>query len=128
MFNHWGLFFTHENCKIIPIFKSGDSSDLKNYRPISLLPSFSKVFEKLIFSRLIAFFVKRKVLNTSQHGFRSGYSTNTALADVLNTVTAALDSNYFLCHYFLISRKRSTHLITQFFCINYPVMGYEVLL
>ena len=41
--------------KVIPIFKSGDKSQMDNYRPISLLSSFSKIMEKIIAARLIKF-------------------------------------------------------------------------
>ena len=49
--------------KIVPIFKSGDKADIKNYRPISILPVFSKILEKLILIRLSVFFNKYNVLN-----------------------------------------------------------------
>ena len=77
--------------RIIPIFKSGDSSDPKNYRPISLLPSFSKILKQLIYNRLISFFNKQDILHSSQHGFRTNHSTNSAIAEVLDCVTLALN-------------------------------------
>ena len=49
--------------KIVPIFKSGDKTDVRNYRLISLLPVFSKLLEKLMLNRLQAFFTKHNVLN-----------------------------------------------------------------
>ena len=45
--------------KVVPILKSGKRSDINNYRPISILPAFSKVFEKVITSRLVTFFEKK---------------------------------------------------------------------
>lgn len=77
--------------RIVPIFKSGDNSDLKNYRPISLLPSISKLIEKLMLTRLAAFLQKHDVINKHQHGFRRNHSTSTALADVLDYITLQLD-------------------------------------
>ena len=44
--------------KIIPLFKGGDSKDPVNYRPISVLPSFSKIFEKLMHARLTSFLLQ----------------------------------------------------------------------
>lgn len=65
--------------KVILIFKGGDKNVFKNYRPISILPLFSKVAEKLILSRLTKFFTKHSILNSFQHGFRKNCSTETAL-------------------------------------------------
>jgi hypothetical protein len=80
--------------KVIPIFKSGDVNCLGNYRPISLLPVFSKILEKLILVRISSFFNKHNVLSTHQHGFRPSYSTDSALADVLDYITTALDKKF----------------------------------
>ena len=77
--------------RIISIFKSGDSSDPKNYRPISLLPSFSKILEQIIYNRLISFFNKHDILHSFQHGFRTNHSTNSAIAEVLECITLALN-------------------------------------
>ncbi len=77
--------------KICPVFKSGSSDDKKNYRPISLLPSFSKILEKLMCNRLFSFLMHNNSINQSQHGFMPNRSTSTAVADLLNTVTTALD-------------------------------------
>ncbi len=75
--------------KIVPIYKSGDKKDIRNYRPVSLLPVFSKIFEKLMLSRLLCFFNKHNILHDNQHGSKAKYST--ALADVLNYVTTMWD-------------------------------------
>ena len=83
-----------EIARIIPIFKRGDSSDPKNYRPISLLPSFSKILEQIIYNRLISFFNKHDILHSSQHGFCTNHSTNSALAEVLDCVTLALNKKF----------------------------------
>ena len=78
-----------KNVKVIPLFKTGSKSELSNYRPISLLPSLSKVVEKLIYSRLIYYLNKNSILRHYQCGFRSGLSTSHALLDV---VTATYDN------------------------------------
>ena len=51
--------------KVIPIFKSGDKHDSNNYRPISLLPAFSNIFEKILYKRLIQFYLKTEHLTPS---------------------------------------------------------------
>ena len=69
--------------KIVPLFKTGKTEELTNYRPISILTCFSKIFEKLIYGRLISFFQKNFVLHDSQYGFLNGMSTTHAVLDVL---------------------------------------------
>lgn len=64
---------------VIPVFKSGDRSDIVNYRGISILPAPSKVFEGLIHKPLSNFF--ETILDQSQHGFQSGRSTMTNLLE-----------------------------------------------
>ena len=64
--------------KVSPIFKSGSTTNVDNYRPISVSSVFSKVFESVVKERLCEFFDSFNVLNASQHGFRSGRSTETA--------------------------------------------------
>jgi len=54
---------------VIPIFKSGDTSSISNYRPISMINILSKVFEKLIHERLLAFFTKKNFFNPNQFTF-----------------------------------------------------------
>ena len=59
---NFGLFrYCLKIAKVIPIFKEGDESDPSNYRPISLLPVVGKIFEKIIFNRIIVFLSKESV-------------------------------------------------------------------
>ena len=80
--------------KIVPIFKSGDVSDYKIYRPISILPAISKLFGKLTLFRLSSFLTKHHILHESQHGFQTNHSTCTAAMDLLNEITKNLDKKY----------------------------------
>ena len=75
---------------VTPIFKSGDKSKVNNYRPISLLPIISKVFEKLCYSRLFSHV--RGHISDCQHGFMKGRSTLTNLACYVDYVTYAIDN------------------------------------
>ena len=65
--------------KITPIFEKEDEQLLKNYRPISTLRIFGKIFEKIIYSRLYNFFVSQGILYDKQYGFRKSHFTNHAL-------------------------------------------------
>ena len=70
--------------KVAPIFKSGDREDVNNYSPISVLPTIARVFQRLIFEQLYAYFNENKFLYSHQSGFRTLHSTVTALIDMTN--------------------------------------------
>ena len=61
--------------KVIPLFKKDSPYIFDNYRPISLLPSISKVFEKVVYKQLYSYFQSQKLLYKSQYGFREDHST-----------------------------------------------------
>ena len=61
--------------QVTPVYKSGDVTDPGNYRPISTLSPFSKVFERLIYNQLYSFLEKHQIMYKYQFGFRKGYST-----------------------------------------------------
>ena len=82
--------------KILPIYKIGDNTLISNYRPISILTVFSKVYEKIIQKRLESFLSKHKVLYDMQFGFRKNHSTQHALLTYIDYVTSALDNNQVL--------------------------------
>ena len=86
---------------VIPVFKKDDNHDCNNYRPISLLPNVSKIFEKLIKDRLLKFLEKNKCLFSKQFGFRNKHSTTHALIDLTETIRKALDDDEFVCGVFL---------------------------
>jgi hypothetical protein len=69
---------------IKPIFKNGDKKNEANYRPISILPSFSKIFEKIMYIRLMNHLETNNILATEQFGFRTSSSTEQALFNSIN--------------------------------------------
>ena len=69
--------------KVVPVFNSGNKRVVTNYRPISLLSSFSKIFEKLLYQRLNTFIDKHSIILPFQFGFRAGHSTKHAVTDVI---------------------------------------------
>ena len=77
--------------KVIPLFKSGAKGVFTNYRPVSLLPQFSKLLEKLFCSRLDKFISKSNILCESQYGFRSNRSTSLAIIDLIENISSMLD-------------------------------------
>ena len=79
--------------KVIPIFKGNDKPVFTNCRPISLLPQFSKILEKLFNVRLDNFIDRHSILiSNSQYGFRPNMSTSLALLELTEEITSALDN------------------------------------
>ena len=79
--------------KVIPVFKKGDPNCIENYRPISILSCFSKIFEKCVYARTIKYLDKYNILTKSQFGFRSKHSTTHALLDFIDKVSNAIDDS-----------------------------------
>ena len=71
--------------KVVPIYKNGDKHDISNYRPITILSVFSKVFEKAVQKRLLYFINRHGLLSESQFGCRANRST-LAIVSVLNKI------------------------------------------
>lgn len=61
--------------KVIPLFKAGDRQLQTNYRPISILPCFSKIYEKVVYKRMMSYILNFNILNKNQYGFRNKHST-----------------------------------------------------
>ena len=78
--------------KILPIYKSEDEQLVINYRPISILQFFSKVFEKIISKHIIEFMDENKLFYCNQFGFRKQYFTSHAIITVVEKVSKALDT------------------------------------
>jgi exonuclease III len=80
-----------KRAKVCPIFKSGLVSQVSNYRPISILNSISKIYEKAMFHRLTNYLDKYNILIKNQYGFRSSHSSYMALLDLYNKLSLAAD-------------------------------------
>lgn len=92
--------------KVIPIFKkSGDKNQLGNYRGISLINTFSKIFEKLVSDQLSLFFYRTNFFHENQFGFLKGKSTNQALLKIINFISEAINNNKISLAVFLDLQK-----------------------
>ena len=91
--------------RVIPVYKSGSRLLLTNYRPISLLPIFNQILEKLIFSRLTKFLDKHNSIFSGQFGFRTNHSTKHALLLITDKIQRAIEGGLFSCGIFLDLRK-----------------------
>ena len=87
--------------KVTPIFKSGDAMIINNYRHVSVLPVFSKLLEKLVYSRVLNFIIKHEILYKYQFGFREKHSTIMALIILLDKTTSVLENGDFALGVFL---------------------------
>ena len=78
---------------IIPVHKKNDKQLVKNYRPISLLPIFGKLFEKIIFNRIYNFLLQEELINPNQSGFRPSDSCVNQLIAITHEIFEAFDCN-----------------------------------
>ena len=76
--------------KVVPIHKKDDPACISNYRPISLLTSFSKILEKIVYKRVDNFFTSNNLFNSDQYGFRKSHSTDAAILKLYDRVSSAL--------------------------------------
>ena len=79
--------------RVKPLHKAGDKTQFGNDRTIALLPSLSKIFERVIFYQLLAYFTNNSLLCVNQLGFRPEHSTELAALRLVNSLIAQMDSN-----------------------------------
>ena len=91
--------------RVTPIPKGGDSTNAGNYRQISVLPIFSKIFEKVIYKQLNAYFQQNNILYAYQYGFRKHMSTVQALLNHMQFMYDSIDSDNFVKSVFLDFKK-----------------------
>ena len=72
--------------EIVPIFKKGNRENCCNYRPISILSSFAKIFEKCLHEQFNKFFIKNDLISSQQYGFQKNCSTADAVVDIYNNL------------------------------------------
>jgi len=101
--------------KVIPLYKGDSKFIVSNYRPVSVLPVFSKILEKLMYTRLFSFINKNNLLYKLQFGFRPEHSTCLALISLIDKITDALEKGDFVLGLFLDFSK-------AFDCINHEIL------
>ena len=68
------FLMNRKKSNVLPVHKKGNKVSLKNYRPISLLPIYCKIYERLIYNKMLTFFTENNVISPNQSGFRPGES------------------------------------------------------
>ena len=94
-----------KNARVTPIYKSGEKYKANNYRPISVLPTFSKIFEKILYHQLYKYLETNNILFKHQYGFRNKMSTNQAIINHLQYLYDSLDSGKTIFSLFLDFKK-----------------------
>ncbi len=104
-----------KSARVIPLHKKGPKNLLNNYRPISILPVISKIFEKVLYEQLYDYFISNNLLSPHQFGFRQFHSTASALLDSTNEWFINMDRGMFNIAVFLDLQK-------AFDTINHDIM------
>ena len=91
--------------RVTPIFKDGEKSAKNNYRPISVLPVLSRLFEKLVFNQLYQYLNENSLLSPGQFGFRALHSTTTALLEFTDDCYSCLDQGKYVGVVFVDLKK-----------------------
>ena len=103
--------------KVIPIFKQGSRLLCNNYRPISVLPALSKIFERCILNQLTFYFTIENILIPNQYGFRSDNTTTDCLVELIDEITLALDEGCYAVSLFL-----DLHVSKAFDTVNHSIL------
>ena len=91
--------------KVFPIYKSGNNADSSNYRPISILPTISKIFERHINKHLMAYVNIYSLIHKNQSGLCQKHSCQTALVKLIGQWMASIDRGYIIGSMFIDFRK-----------------------
>ena len=96
-----GISNEWKQAKVLPLFKSGNATELDNYRPISILPILSKVLERVVHMQFIDYLESSRLLYKYQFGFRRQHSTNLAVTFFTDSVRRAMDkwAIHWICFY-----------------------------
>ena len=81
--------------RVIPLYKNGHRNLPGNYRPISVLPTISKIMERILYNQLYVYLTEFGLLSSAQFGFRKSHSTATALLDCTNEWYMNIDKKIF---------------------------------
>ena len=105
--------------KVLPIHKKNDDNILDNYRPISVLPTISKVLERIMYNQIYNHFTELKLFFDSQYGFRTRHSTELAALELIDRIVVKMDQNKIPLNIYLDLSK-------AFDTINHEILIYKL--
>ena len=90
-----------KTARVTPIFKAGDTSELRKYRPISVLPCFSKILERIMYIITFKYLTGNKVLYKKQFGCREEHAAEHAIVKLIDHIKKSLEKNRFTLRVFI---------------------------
>ena len=87
--------------RVTPVFKAGENTEVSNYRPISVLPCFSKILEKIMYNRLYSYLCENNILYEKQFGFQKQTSTEHAILQLTDDLHKNFNENKFTIGVFI---------------------------
>ena len=78
--------------KVIPLHKKEDLLNPKNYRPVAIVPIFSKVLERVIFNQMIQYLNNNNLIHPNHHAYRANHNTTTALLQMYDVWLESLEN------------------------------------
>ena len=92
-----------------PVYKNNDETNLGNYRPISILPYFSKILKRIVYNRVYEHLNSNNILYKKQFGFQKGHSTEHAILQLVDQISNRFEKNLFtLCVFIDLSKAFDT--------------------
>lgn len=104
-----------KRARVTPIHKGGDLNDISNYRPISILPIFSKIFEKHLAKQISEFFETNNLFSSQQFGFRKGLSTTDGILNLVNIIYEGFEKKKYVASSFCDLSK-------AFDCVSFDIL------
>ena len=90
-----------KKARVTPIYKGENSSDVSNYIPISVLPCFSKILERIMYNRLYKYLIENNILYSKQFGFQNRHSTDHALVQLVDQIIESFENNQYTLGVFI---------------------------